>query len=511
MVELKDVSVTYSSGVDALHNVNLKINDGDFAFVVGASGAGKSTMIKLILKEINPTSGSIYVNGYNLNKLRRRRIPALRRTIGFVFQDFRLIPSMTVYENVAFVLRVIDAPTKYIRKRVPYVIGLVGLQDKTNAYPDELSGGEKTRVNLGRLILEDTDILLLDEPTNHLDLQATMWLEEYISKFRGTVLTISHDRYFLDRTVTRIIEIADGKAAFYSGNYSFYAVEKERRYQERMKQYLKEQAKIRQLEKALGSSLFVRSARGISLTAEGKILYEYVEKGYSAFLAGEKRLLQMQNLECGEITIGASDMTLRFFLLPYLERFHEKYPGVRFQITNGPTPATMGLLKEKKIDFGVVSGPLEKREGVHLMPVRKIEDIFVAGRNFLEYTRQKQPLSVLEKVPLIMLDQDTSTRRYVQRFLEQRKVFVHPEFELATSDMIVQFALRNLGVGSVVRDFAKKELDSRELIELKLEEQLPQREFFVVTEEKGSSSLAAQELLRMLSETAEENEGGDRI
>ncbi len=115
----------------------------------------------------------------------------------------------------------------------------------------------------------------------------------------------------------------------------------------------------------------------------------------------------------------------------------------------------MGLLKEKKIDFGVVSGPLEKREGVHLMPVRKIEDIFVAGRNFLEYTRQKQPLSVLEKVPLIMLDQDTSTRRYVQRFLEQRKVFVHPEFELATSDIIVQFALRNLGVGSVVRDFAK--------------------------------------------------------
>lgn len=115
---------------------------------------------------------------------------------------------------------------------------------------EELSGGEKTRVNLGRLILEDTDILLLDEPTNHLDLQATEWLEEYIRKFRGTVITISHDRYFLDRTVTRIIEVLDGKAEFYSGNYSFYAVEKERRYQERMKQYLKEQAKIRQLEKA---------------------------------------------------------------------------------------------------------------------------------------------------------------------------------------------------------------------------------------------------------------------
>lgn len=268
---------------------------------------------------------------------------------------------------------------------------------------------------------------------------------------------------------------------------------------------------IRQLENALGTSLFVRSARGISLTAEGKVLYEYVEKGYGQFLAGEKRLLQMQNLECGEITIGASDMTLRFFLLPYLERFHEKYPGVRFQITNAPTPATMALLKEKKIDFGVVSGPFDKVDGICLTPVRRIEDIFVAGRKFLEYTQKKQPLSVLEKVPLIMLDQDTSTRRYVQRFLEKRQVFVHPEFELATSDMIVQFALRNLGVGSVVRDFAQKELDSRELIELKLEEQLPQREFFVVTEEKGGRSLAAQELLRLLTAKQDEKEGEQRL
>ena len=117
---------------------------------------------------------------------------------------------------------------------------------------------------------------------------------------------------------------------------------------------------IRQLEKALGSSLFVRSARGISLTAEGKILYEYVEKGYSAFLAGEKRLLQMQNLECGEITIGASDMTLRFFLLPYLERFHEKYPGVRFQITNGPTPATM-VESNVAVKDGLIAGVSSRR------------------------------------------------------------------------------------------------------------------------------------------------------
>mgnify|MGYP000724298598 CR=1 FL=1 len=177
MVELKDVSVTYSSGVDALHNVNLKINDGDFAFVVGASGAGKSTMIKLILKEINPTSGSIYVNGYHLNKLRRRRIPALRRTIGFVFQDFRLIPSMTVYENVAFVLRVIDAPTKYIRKRVPYVIGLVGLQEKAYSYPDELSGGEMQRVAIARALVNDPQLIIADErrETSTLSCPTRLW------------------------------------------------------------------------------------------------------------------------------------------------------------------------------------------------------------------------------------------------------------------------------------------------------------------------------------------------
>ena len=135
MVEFKDVSVTYSSGVDALSSVNLKINDGDFAFVVGSSGAGKSTLIKLVLKEIDATEGTVIVNGFNLKKLKRRKIPQLRRTIGVVFQDFRLIPTMTVYENIAFVLRVIDAPVKYIKSRVPYVISLVGLSDKSKSYP----------------------------------------------------------------------------------------------------------------------------------------------------------------------------------------------------------------------------------------------------------------------------------------------------------------------------------------------------------------------------------------
>ena len=212
MVELKDVSVTYSSGVDALHNVNLKINDGDFAFVVGASGAGKST-----LKEINPTSGSIYVNGYNLNKLRRRRIPALRRTIGFVFQDFRLIPSMTVYENVAFVLRVIDAPTKYIRKRVPYVIGLVGLQDKTNAYPDELSGGEKQRVAIARALVNDPQLIIADEPTGNIDPELSYEIVELlqgINDIGTTILMVTHEHSLVRQFGGRIINIDQGQIVF---------------------------------------------------------------------------------------------------------------------------------------------------------------------------------------------------------------------------------------------------------------------------------------------------------
>ena len=196
MVEFKDVSVTYSSGVDALNKVNLKINDGDFAFVVGPSGAGKSTLIKLVLKEIDATSGTVMVNGFNLKKLRRRKIPALRRTIGVVFQDFRLIPTMTVYENVAFVLRVIDAPAKYIRSRVPYVISLVGLSDKAKSYPTELSGGEQQMLAMGRALMSRPKIVVMDEPSMGLSpiLVSTIFkIIEDIRKSGTTVLLVEQN------------------------------------------------------------------------------------------------------------------------------------------------------------------------------------------------------------------------------------------------------------------------------------------------------------------------------
>ncbi len=217
MVEFKDVSVTYSSGVDALNKVNLKINDGDFAFVVGSSGAGKSTLIKLVLKEIDATSGTVLVNGFNLRKLRRRKIPKLRRTIGVVFQDFRLIPTMTVYENVAFVLRVIDAPSKYIRNRVPYVISLVGLSDKAKAYPTELSGGEQQRVALARALVNDPKLIIADEPTGNIDPALSYEIVELlkgINECGTTILMVTHEHDLVRHFGGRIININKGSIAF---------------------------------------------------------------------------------------------------------------------------------------------------------------------------------------------------------------------------------------------------------------------------------------------------------
>ncbi|MBR2304372.1 MAG: cell division ATP-binding protein FtsE [Ruminococcus sp.] len=217
MVELKNVSVTYSSGVDALNDVSLRINDGDFTFVVGSSGAGKSTMIKLLLKEIDATSGSVIVNGYNLNKLRKKRIPEFRRTLGFVFQDFRLIPSMTVYENIAFVLRVIDAPTKQIKKRVPYVIDLVGLHDKMNSYPDELSGGEKQRVAIARALVNDPQLIIADEPTGNIDPELSYEIVELLKGINDqgtTILMVTHEHDLVRHFGGRIINISDGRIAY---------------------------------------------------------------------------------------------------------------------------------------------------------------------------------------------------------------------------------------------------------------------------------------------------------
>jgi cell division transport system ATP-binding protein len=216
-VEFKNVSVTYSNGVDALNNVSLKINDGEFAFIVGPSGAGKSTLIKLILKEVDMTSGEVIVNGFNLHKIKRGKVPKLRRTIGVVFQDFRLIPTMTVYENVAFVLRVIDAPKKYIRSRVPYVISLVGLKDKVKCYPSELSGGEQQRVALARALVNDPALIIADEPTGNIDPELSYQIVQLLKDINNcgtTVLMVTHAQELVEHFGGRTIVLNNGSIVF---------------------------------------------------------------------------------------------------------------------------------------------------------------------------------------------------------------------------------------------------------------------------------------------------------
>ena len=217
MIQFKDVSKTYPNGTKALSHVDITIEKGEFVFIVGESGAGKSTLIKLLLKEVPSTVGTVMVNGYNLNKIKRRKIPVLRRTIGVVFQDYRLIPTLTVYENIAFVLRVIDASARYIRKRVPQVIEMVGLQDKARAYPRELSGGEQQRVALARALANDPMLIIADEPTGNLDpelsYEITDMLKE-INKSGTTVLMVTHDHNLVLDFGGRVVRVEDGSITF---------------------------------------------------------------------------------------------------------------------------------------------------------------------------------------------------------------------------------------------------------------------------------------------------------
>ncbi len=256
---------------------------------------------------------------------------------------------------------------------------------------------------------------------------------------------------------------------------------------------------VKNLEKALGCKLFVRMAKGVRLTSEGEVLYSFVSKGYESILAGERKLSEILDLEGGEICIGASDMTLQFYLLSYLEQFHEKYPDIKVTVTNAPTPETLGYLEDGRIDFGVVSTPVITKHGCIQIPVRKIRDIFVAGHKFEYLKGKKLCYRELSDLPVMCLEGDTSTRRYVAEFLEKEHVMLQPEFELATSDMLIQFAKRSLGVASVVEDFAKQAIREGELFELQFDKEIPKREFCIVYNDKIPMSTAAGKLFQTLT------------
>ena len=227
MIEFTDVTKSYVEGNDALRGVNLQVEDGEFAFLVGPSGSGKSTIIKLITGELKPTSGTVHVNGYSLERIRKREIPYLRRTVGVVFQDFRLITNKTVYENLAFAMRAVGSGKKEIQERIPYILELVGMEDKANRHPNELSGGEKQRLAIARALVNNPSTIIADEPTGNLDpalaLEIMVLLQE-INNLGTTVLVVTHAQELVDRFEKRVIAIDEG-VVVHDGMDGYYKYE----------------------------------------------------------------------------------------------------------------------------------------------------------------------------------------------------------------------------------------------------------------------------------------------
>ncbi len=229
MIELTNVVKTYDPGVKALNGISMKIDDGEFVFLVGPSGSGKSTIIKLLTAELEPTSGSVLVNGFVLEKIRQRAIPYLRRTLGVIFQDFRLIENKTVYDNVAFAMRVIGAAESEIKKRVPYVLELVGLENKGRRLPHELSGGEQQRVAIARALVNNPSVIIADEPTGNLDPSRSleiMMLLEQINALGTTVMVVTHEKELVNRFTKRVVAIDEGRIIS-DGMDGYYLHEKE--------------------------------------------------------------------------------------------------------------------------------------------------------------------------------------------------------------------------------------------------------------------------------------------
>mgnify|MGYP000633950895 CR=1 FL=1 len=213
MLEFMEVSKIYKKQQTAVKNISMKIEKGEFVFLVGKSGAGKTTLIKLLLKEINPTSGKIYYDGKEITKLKNRQVPELRRRIGVVFQDFRLLPKMTVYENIAFAMEIVGNSSRNIRREVPTVLSMVGLSNKANHYPDELAGGEQQRVAIARAVINKPEIIIADEPTGNLDPETSYEIMKIFTEInkRGTTLIMAtHDRAIVDQMHKRVIELKKG-------------------------------------------------------------------------------------------------------------------------------------------------------------------------------------------------------------------------------------------------------------------------------------------------------------
>lgn len=256
---------------------------------------------------------------------------------------------------------------------------------------------------------------------------------------------------------------------------------------------------IKQLETELGGKVFFRTSRGIKLTSEGRVLYKYIEQAYGLIRTAENKFLEMQNLLSGEIKIGAGDTLSKYYLLPYLREFHEKYPQIKVQVTNRTTFETIELLKSGKVDFGIINLPIKNRERLVIHEVLTVEDCFVCGEKYKDLAQKPISVKDLSNYPLLLLEKGSNTRGFVDNFFLEHNVEVVPEIELGSVNLLIEFAKIGLGISYVVKDFIEDELRNGKVFKIDLLEKIPKRKIGVITLKDVPISSSAKEFLRMLN------------
>ena len=255
---------------------------------------------------------------------------------------------------------------------------------------------------------------------------------------------------------------------------------------------------IKQLESELNVQLFFRTQKGVIPTAEGELLYSYVKQGCNIINTGEEKIKELTKLDAGEVRIGASDMTLRFFLLPYIEMFHKMYPNVKIKVSNAPTPTTVRGLREGSIDFGTISGPLDPIPNFNYREVKTIRDILVANDLYKSLRGKSVALSEIAEYPYIILEKGTSTRRHLEQYFLANGVEIKPEIELATSDLIIEFAKRGMGLAFILDSFAEDLIASGELFEINLKPAIEPRQFYIITHKDIPLTSASKKFLELI-------------
>lgn len=255
---------------------------------------------------------------------------------------------------------------------------------------------------------------------------------------------------------------------------------------------------IHLLEKELSCELFHRNQKGMTLTPEGEMLYGHVAKAYEQLALGEKKLWEMLNLNNGVVRLGTSDMIARFFLLPYLEKFHSLYPDIRINMQSGTTPGTRVALKEERIEVGVVSSPVAASDDIEIYPIREIQDVFVAGLDYAPLAEKVLSFEEIMAHPIICTERNTASRHYLDTFFLKHKIHLELAFELGTMELIMPYAERNLGIGIAVRDVAQERLEQGSLIEIRAKVEMPKRQICVIKRKKGGISKAAEAFLDII-------------